>query len=589
VWPLLNTTEKFTTLARPIFEPILDWVWANAAEVSDHCLAGFSLFNNRIRHNGSVFESLDLGEERKQRIAAEIREITKRKEKPIVILEDAKREFVFIPSQEPSVRFHFAHDRLTDQELIEQIKASIENVRDDHFFLAVKYMVKNNLSLDILNQFDVSEIGFGDVLPLLRGSFDRSAVMKCETVNQLIGVLKFKETIGSFHVMDHAKKKDIQSVLCILPLIDTVEIPDLVNACLTCLHTADIKIVIPLIGATIEKLPEIPKQLVSSILGLFEETFAELPIDAAAILLLKIVSRYTNQNIRELVIRLNALPRSRLFEALIIANVTVQDDQLHAIISNLLASLAPSSSRCALQLIDRILSLLPSADLLRPHLPDMLERLELFHDIHPVVEVAQGVLKKVVETGIQPIKSLDSFIGSPAAAQFPYYEQFFVALLKETDPNSAVWRQVAQVTDRLCDFPPLFQMFLACLSARLACDPQPSVMVDGLLRWCEKCTGCYSLSEQICQWARVLIPVCGADETLSHLCFTIPKHIPQFSQYFSGLVRALSENDYPGAADSLENAALLQTDPARAEALRVAAMSRDYAKALAIAIHSERV
>lgn len=199
------------------------------------------------------------------------------------------------------------------------------------------------------------------------------------------------------------------------------------NVCLIYLHTADLKVVIPLIGAAIERLLEIPKKLVSSILGLFEETFTELPIDAAAILLFKIVSPYTDRNVLELVMRLNELPRSRLFEALIIAKVYVEDDQLHAIISSLLASFALSAFRFVLQLINRIMSLRPSSDLLRSHFTAVLERLELFHNIHPIVKVAQGVLKKMSEARIHPIKSIEKFIGRPAAAQFLYYKQFFVA------------------------------------------------------------------------------------------------------------------------------------------------------------------
>jgi hypothetical protein len=82
-------------------------------------------------------------------------------------------------------------------------------------------------------------------------------------------------------------------------------------------------------------------------------------------------------------------------------------------------------------------------------------------------------------------------------------------------------------------------------------------MVDALLRWCEKCPDCYNTSQHICQWADVLIPICGAEETFSHLFFTIPKYVPRFSQSFRGLVMVLRENNYPDAATALENAVLI--------------------------------
>jgi hypothetical protein len=50
---------------------------------------------------------------------------------------------------------------------------------------------------------------------------------------------------------------------------------------------------------------------------------------------------------------------------------------------------------------------------------------------------------------------------------------------------------------------------------------------------------------------------------------------------------ALRENNCPSGATALENAALMQMDPTRAEALRVAATSRDYAKALTLTMHSD--
>jgi hypothetical protein len=212
VFPLLNAREKVTTLACPFVGPIIDWVSENAADVTDHCLTALSLFKDKFRPRDLVLESLNLDEERRARIVCEIEEINVPKRKPVIILEYEKGTFIFIPSHKPSVRFCLEHDQFTDQLLMELIEASIDHARADHFLLIVEYTVKNSLSLDILNRSDLSEFGFSEVIPLFRGSFDCSAVMKCENVNQLIGILKFKETIESFHVIDHAKKKDTQSV-----------------------------------------------------------------------------------------------------------------------------------------------------------------------------------------------------------------------------------------------------------------------------------------------------------------------------------------------------------------------------------------
>lgn len=480
----------------------------------------------------------------------------------------------------------------------------IEKGQVSEIIMILKCAVKQNLDLGCL---DLSEFGLDELMGLLKESAGRMTFLRCKNANDVVDVLKFGDKIRSFQGMVHVKKKDLRKILLIVRSIDAPNMSDLVATCLGCLHSADLNFVIPFLGSVLGRLPEMPKLLLSSVLRLFNDKLTELPLHSASILLLQIVSRFrTTGQLTHLVKRIvetetSGHPLSRLVEALVVAEAEVGN--LHPTLSYLLNSFVPSLFRCGLQLLGRILNEQSPgvcSDLLRTHFSTIIDRFRLFGSIKPVVDVIPQVLIPVVSNAgferprNQLLRSTESFLWGVESPNFVEFEKVFVAILENIDPGSAIWKQIGTVTGNLHTIPGLFHVLVSCLTARLEREDDPanqlSLVIDYLLKWCMIYgqNDCYALSDCLYEWAAVMLTYCGIEDTMSHLCFTIPSYFRRFSPYFKALLRFVEENqNHPIVGSSLENASLIQKRPIQEEAFRIAARTKNYTQALELVIHED--
>jgi hypothetical protein len=585
--------------------------------VSDRCLAAFSLFQETFQPDDQF--TVHLSDERKQNVAKEMEAIRKPPEKVVdLVVEDKPKEFRFIPVSSQDLvseirdltspflltQIRFGLRPFSDQKIRGLLEYYIEKGRLNEVFLILKCAVKQNLDLGGL---DLSELGLGELVELLKEKVDRKIFLRCQNASEVIDVLKFGERIRSFQGLIHVKKKDLRKVLSIFPSIDSPNMSDSIAICLTCLHTADLNFVVPLLGSVLNRLPEMPRHLLSSVLGLFNHKLIELPLESASILLLRIVSRFhTTAHLTDLVKRVvetetSGHPRSRLVEALVVAEADV--DALHPTLSYLLNSFVPSLFRCGLQLLGRVLNEQSPEiclDLLQTHFSTIIDKFPLFGLIQPIVHLVPQVLIPVVSSAEfqRPrnhlLRSIESFMWGLESPNFVEFERVFVAILENIDPSSAVWKQVCQITGNLHTIPGLFHVLVSCVTVRLEREDDPatqsSLIIDHLLKWCMICgqNDCYALSDRLYEWAVVMMTYCGIEDTMSHFCFTIPRYFPRFSPYFRALLRFVEENQNHSIIESsLENASLIQKIPTQEEAFRIAARTKNYKQALELVIHED--
>jgi hypothetical protein len=592
-------------IAIAVFLPIICWAWEHSEAVSDRCLSTFQRFIRQFE-----LSEQDLPPPPPSRESQFSPGLTR--PEPQVV--DLPRVYTFTPITETMLStavIEFASPLLLTQlrfklltfsgeQLKQLIAEGATRARPEEVFLLLQDFIRRGFALHSLESIDFSELGFTDLIGLLRRSTNHGIFLTLKNWETATVILSFPQRVKALRDLPRIKNGQLLPLLKSFGLVHAIDRARLIDLCVNCLHTAKIEGVIALVGNVVSSLADLPDDFLESTLESFRENLAFLPLYGISQLLLRIISRFrTGTELPTLAHALLARadlygpPHARLLEALLVVDTNVAD--VHSVTASLLASAVPSFFRCGVQLAARVVSELSasgSREPLRAHFAVIFARIQSYERLEPVISLLAAPLASIVRDSefdrlrTLTLKTLPRFLWRPSDPSFVRFTPLFVAVLSSLDPATPLWREVAELTGVAAGPWPLLRVALACLSERIEVAPEElhhaALAMEAFVAWLADCEAdCYSLSNALHEWAVLLEQFCGVEETLMHLCVTVARQVPRFFPYFAAVMRFCTENSgEEGIPRALEGGAEMHPQGTRREAFRIAAATGDYARAL---------